>query len=233
MKIRIREMKKLGILFSTLLLIAIPALASDLRLDLNGGLRNLSECGGTIEATSTNAGYGESGSIHLTVRNVVNCSNFILETTGQEYKIPGPNGDRTGSFTLSTGHLDYGWNQVRLTVRSNSGAHSDSVAIWVNVIPNYTPVTPTPVPVPVPVPVPGNGYGYIDYYRCFPQAKSAAQNAFIREFGHYGTAQANFEHVSNKDNFVYSVSVQGSGYFVVYKVVTSQMCALKDVSRKN
>ena len=57
----------------------------------------------------------------------------VVEATGKQYKLQGPDGDRNGSFSISAGRLHNGWNKVRLTVRSNSGKTRDDVSIWVQV----------------------------------------------------------------------------------------------------
>jgi hypothetical protein len=120
---------KLGKLsFLGVLLISSVAMA-DVRLDLNGGERSLDTCGGTIEATA----QGTSPNVNLVLRNVKNCSNFIIEQTGKQHKVPGPDGNRGGSFSISAGKLQTGSNKLRLTVRSNSGKTRDAVSIWVNV----------------------------------------------------------------------------------------------------
>lgn len=120
---------KLGILSCVGALLVSSAAMADVRLDLNGGQRSLGECGGTIEATAG----GTSANVNLVVRNVKKCSNFVLATTGKQYKLQGPDGDRNGSFSIAAGRLHDGWNKVKLTVRSNSGKTRDDVSIWVQV----------------------------------------------------------------------------------------------------
>jgi hypothetical protein len=120
---------KLGIVSCVGVLFLSSIAMADVRLDLNGGARALDECGGTIEATA----QGSSPNVNLVLRNVKKCSNFIISATGKEYKVPGPDGNRGGSFSISAGKLQHGWNQLRLTVRSNSGKTRDDVTIWVQV----------------------------------------------------------------------------------------------------
>jgi len=122
-------MKNLGKLSALGVLLLSSVAMADIRLDLNGGERQLDQCGGTIEATAG----GTSANVNLVVRNVKKCSNFILTSTGKEYKMAGPDGDRGGSFSINAGKLQTGWNKVKLTVRSNSGKTRDDVAIWVHV----------------------------------------------------------------------------------------------------
>ena len=121
-------MKLANLSFLGVLLLSSVAMA-DVRLDLNGGERSLGQCGGTIEATVG----GTSDQVHLTVRNVQKCSNFVMRETGKEYKIDGADGNRNGSFSIAAGKLRTGWNKVKLTVRSNSGKTRDDVAIWIQV----------------------------------------------------------------------------------------------------
>ena len=102
---------------------------ADMRIDLNGGEAALAECGGTIEATA----QGTSPNVNLVLRNVKKCSNFIMSETRKEYKVPGADGNRSGSFSVSAGKMRNGWNKLRLTVRSNSGKTRDDVSIWVHV----------------------------------------------------------------------------------------------------
>ena len=120
---------KLGKLLCVGVLAISSVAMADVRVDLNGGERPLDACGGTIEATA----QGTSPNVNLVLRNVKSCSNFIIETSGKEYKVPGPDGNRSGSFSISAGKLQNGWNKLKLTVRSNSGKTRDAVSIWVNV----------------------------------------------------------------------------------------------------
>jgi hypothetical protein len=92
----------------------------------------LRECGGFLRTTIRN------GQANLVFQNVRACSNFdILSKNGQfaEYsskKIPGPNGDRSGSFTLPKKVISYGFNFVKVIVKSNSGAHADVINLYFN-----------------------------------------------------------------------------------------------------
>ena len=125
---------KLGML-SCLVLLSLSSVAmADMRIDLNGGERRLDECGGTIEATvSTN--HHAPDQVNLVLRNVEKCSNFVLKATHKQYKLAGNEGERGGSFSISAGKMQRGWNKLKLTVRSNSGKSKDDVSIWVNVVP--------------------------------------------------------------------------------------------------
>lgn len=109
---------------------------SVINLDI-GRERALPECGGSVEANISRDG----NQVNLVLRNVRDCSNFIIEKTGREYKIPGQNGDRTGSFTIHESDIDFGRSVLVFTVRSNSGAHADQVRVPVQrrVIPQPQP----------------------------------------------------------------------------------------------
>ncbi|HUS29827.1 MAG TPA: hypothetical protein VMZ53_15085 [Kofleriaceae bacterium] len=120
---------KLGILSCVAVLSLSSIAMADVRVDLNAGATTLSECGGTIEATAR----GSSPNVNLVLKNVEKCSNFVLQNTKKVYKVPGADGDRAGSFSISAGKLHNGWNQVKLTVRSNSGKTRDDISIWVQV----------------------------------------------------------------------------------------------------
>ena len=120
---------KLGIISCVGVLLLSSAAMADLRIDLNGGEAALSQCGGTIEATAR----GSSANVNLVLRDVKNCSNFVISETGKQYKLPVSRGNRSGSFSISAGKLQSGWNKLRLTVRSNSGKTRDDVSVWVQV----------------------------------------------------------------------------------------------------
>jgi hypothetical protein len=124
-----RVVMKLGILSCVGVLFLSSVAMADVRVDLNGGETKLDACGGTIEATA----QGGSPNVNLVLRNVKSCSNFVIKNTKRQYKVPGADGDRAGSFSISAGKLQNGWNKVRLTLRSNSGKTADDIAIWIQV----------------------------------------------------------------------------------------------------
>lgn len=112
---------------------AAPSMAASLTTLNVGFARSLPECGGTVEVkASENA--GSSDQVNFILRNVQFCSNFVLHATDKQYKIGGEDGNRSGSFTLSASKMAGGTNIIRLTVRSNSGAHQDEILIPVRVI---------------------------------------------------------------------------------------------------
>lgn len=85
----------------------------------------LSNCGGSASINVS------GGQVNLVFRNVAQCSNFdILSSNGQgvnypNQKIAGPNGNRSGSFTLPPSLYQYGINGVQVIVKSNSGKTAD------------------------------------------------------------------------------------------------------------
>lgn len=196
---------KKSVLAVVALLASTSAFAANVQIQLDGRAMYLPECGGTIEANKSSASAG-GDQMNLVLRNVKNCSNFILHETGREYKIPGPDGDRTGSYTITASRLDMGLNYVRMTVRSNSGATRDDVSIVVRVVPAQP-----------------------NYASCYGEAKSAALRA-DRGNGGY-EAWATFDRVSNSGNLVYDVRVTGRGVRH-YEVVLGTNCAEKNTSRK-
>lgn len=190
--------KYLGILFS-LLMISSSAFA-DIRVDLNGSAQSLRECGGTIQAKSTAQGAGQSDQVNLILRGVEQCSNFIIDTTSQEYKLQDQGGKRGGAYTISAGRLSFGWNQIALTVRSNSGKHYDRVSIWVNVVPKQSGPN-----------------------ACLDEAQSAGLRRANRDYNAY-SASARYDRTSNKGNYVYSVDVFTSSGRAIMEVVTDSSC---------
>ncbi len=88
----------------------------------------LPECGGSAELKVTN------GQANLIFRNLENCSNFDIignngESLNYENKKIGTEQNRSGSFTLPRRFLDFGLNGVLVVVKSNSGAHADTILL--------------------------------------------------------------------------------------------------------
>ena len=81
----------------------------------------MDNCGGTVEFKITN------GQGNLIFRNVRNCSNFdIAYANGSKANYPnkklqGENQNRYGSFTLPKSVIDWGYNEVVVVLKSNSG----------------------------------------------------------------------------------------------------------------
>ncbi len=81
----------------------------------------LDYCGGTVEFKITN------GQGNLIFRGVKNCSNFDiayangLKTNYPNKKLQGENQNRHGSFTLPKSVIDWGYNEVVVVLKSNSG----------------------------------------------------------------------------------------------------------------
>ncbi|MCC6277947.1 MAG: hypothetical protein IT289_08545 [Oligoflexia bacterium] len=94
----------------------------------------LPECGGTVELDVSPNGHG-GNQLNLIFRNVRDCSRFdILSNDGQPINYPtkelnGHNGNRSGSFTLPKRAIDFGFNGVKVIMRSVSGKHSDVIHI--------------------------------------------------------------------------------------------------------
>lgn len=129
-------MKKLSLLTLALSLwLSTSAFADSFTLIDSNHEYSLKECGGTIEATVTNAGNG-ADQINFVLRNVENCSNIEVRELNKTYKIQGENGNRSGSFTIPASILPTGANYLTVTVRSNSSAHLDYVTFPVKVIRN-------------------------------------------------------------------------------------------------
>jgi hypothetical protein len=162
-------------LFASLFLLAAGvAQAGHLVLPVNV-ITDLPSCGGTVETSRNN------GSVNLVFRKVKDCSNFdilstafgILDADYKAKKIPQDStGLRTGSFTIPKIYIDRGINAIRVVVKSNSGAHSDTIDLVFVSGPN-----PIPHPIPHPIPVqPGNLRGYCSDsdYSQFKAAKSFA-----------------------------------------------------------
>lgn len=128
-----------SILVALSLLVGTSAMANHLSLEL-GDSAYLPECGGMIK---TNNG-GNGNQLNIVLSGVELCSNFdIIGEDGyvvKDYKskkIPGPNGDRSGSFTIPSKMNDARWygkrNSVKVVIKSNSGKHQDHVTIYYTV----------------------------------------------------------------------------------------------------
>lgn len=93
----------------------------------------LPSCKGRVRVTKSPQGNnGEQ--INLVFTGVESCSNFVIQSsnysqTYYEKKIPGQSGNYAGSFTLPKSVIDYGWNNIRIVVQSNSGKHADSITV--------------------------------------------------------------------------------------------------------
>lgn len=213
-------MKKFGMMMmsAALMLSSMSAMAG-MRIDFNGGEYRLPECGGTIEAKGGVLEAFLEGSqanqVNIIVHGSRECSNFVLETTGKEYKLNDERRGRGGSYTITAEKLHMGWNQINLTVRSNSGAHSDEISIWVNV-------------------VRGNDSHHGGARRCSDEAESAARDRYMDQYGARAkAADADFDRVSGSGNYVYDVSVRGRAGTVHYEAVMRPDCSLASKPRNN
>ncbi|MFL5814451.1 MAG: hypothetical protein ACJ763_12810 [Bdellovibrionia bacterium] len=205
-------MKKFGMMLMSAALMLSSMSAMAMRIDFNGGEYRLPECGGTIEAKGGELEAFLSGSqanqMNLIIRGSRECSNFIIENTDHEYKLEEGRNGRGGSYSITADKLHMGWNQVNLTVRSNSGKHSDDVSIWVNVVRGHD----------------SNSGGA---RRCSDEAESAARDRYLDQYGSRAkSADADFDRVSNSGNYVYDVSVRGRAGSVHYETVMRPDCSL-------
>ncbi|MCO5142862.1 MAG: hypothetical protein M9962_07220 [Oligoflexia bacterium] len=127
-------MKKLSLITLALSLWLSANAFADSFIQINSDREySLRECGGTIEATISESNY-ETDQINFVLRNVRNCSNVVVSDLNKSYKIPGQDGNRTGSYSIPASKLPSGINYVSVVVRSNSGAHLDKVSIPVRVV---------------------------------------------------------------------------------------------------
>ncbi len=111
---------------------------------------DLPSCEGTVE-TNRNGNQ-----INIVFRKVKFCSNFDIVSTGfgildagyKAKKIPETStGLRGGSFTIPQAYIDRGLNIITVEVRSNKGAHSDTIKLVfaTNPVQPIVPVIPQPV----------------------------------------------------------------------------------------
>lgn len=204
-------MKKFGFMLMSAALMFSSASAMAMRIDFNGGEYSLPECGGTIEAKGGELGAFLEGSqanqVNLIVHGSRNCSNFILETSGREYKLQHErDNSRGGSYSITAEKLNPGWNQINLTVRSDSGAHNDQVSIWVKVV--------------------GSDDGG-DTYSCSDEAEAAARDKYSDDYGvRARSADATFLRSSHSGNFVFDVTVRGRSGSARYEAVMRPDCSL-------
>jgi hypothetical protein len=95
----------------------------------------LDACGGMVSITRSPQGNNGGEQVNLVFRGVENCSNFdILSNDGARINYPnkklqGSAGNYHGSFTLPKFVIDYGFNNVKVVVKSDSGKHSDTIKV--------------------------------------------------------------------------------------------------------
>lgn len=87
----------------------------------------LNACGGYVRTQKD-----RFGRVNLVFDGIRACSNFdIVDANGsyfgnyRQMKLPGFDGNRYGSFTLPNSITSWGFNYVRVVVKSNSGKHAD------------------------------------------------------------------------------------------------------------
>ncbi|MBS1962232.1 MAG: hypothetical protein JST04_08450 [Bdellovibrionales bacterium] len=89
----------------------------------------LTVCGGYVQTKVA------GGNLNVIFKNVSQCSNFdIVGANGEKVdypnmKLQGTNNNRSGSFTIPARMIQWGGNTVRLSLKSNSGAHSELIVI--------------------------------------------------------------------------------------------------------
>lgn len=115
-----------------------------------GDEASLTACGGYVEIKKSAQG-NDGEQVNLIFRGVQDCSNFdILSNDGQPINYPNKkleerrDGTRGGSFTLPKSVIDYGWNNVKIVLKSNTGKHSDTIRVQFVAVPS--PSMPIPQP---------------------------------------------------------------------------------------
>jgi len=203
-------MKKLYLVVSSFMLVAAPVFAADsLRVDLNNGQAALPQCRGTVEAKGGIAAGGESDQVNLIIRGSENCSNFTLENTDKSYKLQQQGSGRGGSYSITAGKLNPGWNQIKFIMNSDSGAHGDEVAVWVDVV----------------------GAQDNEGEQCMDEAKALAKNKYRESNGIPNRATASFSRTSNSGNLVYEATVYGSAGMMKHELsLDSDNCSLKGIN---
>jgi len=137
-------MKNFFVLFALSLLAPVSsAFAGFVVMDANDSAV-LPSCGGVIQTKIAN--YGSD--LNLVFSNVSQCSNFdIVSANGERVdyenqKLQGKDQARSGSFTIPSRFIDYGRNEIRVSLKSNSAIHSDTILIsFKKIIDRPTPST--------------------------------------------------------------------------------------------
>ncbi len=120
-------MKKLLIVLAALSALSTQAFAGTRTLYTNGRV-DLPSCGGTADLD-----IEWNGDANLKLSGIDQCSNFDIvagtfhTVVYDSKKIPGRNGNRSGSFTIPRRFITFGVNDVVVTIKSNSGKHYDKV----------------------------------------------------------------------------------------------------------
>lgn len=120
------------------------AFAGTVYMDAND-YASLPSCAGVVQTKIAN--YGSD--LNLVFSNVAQCSNFdIVSANGdrvayENQKLQGQNQSRYGSFTIPSRFIDYGRNEIRVSVKSNTGKHADTIVISVKKVTGYPVPTPS------------------------------------------------------------------------------------------
>jgi len=120
-------MKKMILALVALVAISSQSFAGTRTLYTNGRV-DLPSCGGSADLD-----IEWNGDANLKLSGIDFCSNFDIvagtfnRVIYDSKKIPGKNGNRGGSFTIPKRFITFGVNDIVVTIKSNSGAHSDRV----------------------------------------------------------------------------------------------------------
>lgn len=136
--------KMISVLAISMLAAVSSAFAGTVYMDGND-YASLPSCGGVVQTKISN--YNTQ--LNLIFSNVSQCSNFdIVGANGQRVNYPnqklqGQNQARYGSFTIPATLIDYGTNQIRISLQSNSAKHADTIVVTVRATPSYPIPTPS------------------------------------------------------------------------------------------
>lgn len=120
-------------------LFAANAFAGFVSIGVGTGERALPSCGGTVEVNNG----GNDNQLNVVFRNVQDCSNLSIPEKNKTYKLQEQVRGRGGSYTVTTAEKKRtGFHSAELTLESNSGAHSDEIEVFYEVINPSTPSLP-------------------------------------------------------------------------------------------
>lgn len=112
-------------------LFAANAFAGYVSIGVGTGERALPSCGGTVEVNNG----GNNNQLNVVFRNVQDCSNLSIPEKAKTYKLQEQVRGRGGSYTVTTAEKKRpGFHSAELTLESNSGAHSDEIEVYYEVI---------------------------------------------------------------------------------------------------
>jgi len=181
-------MKKLMSLFALSMFASISSYAGTVVMDAND-FASLPSCGGVVQTKIANG----ATQLNLVFSNVSQCSNFdIVNANGSKVNYPnqklqGQNQNRSGSFTIPASLIEMGSNTIRISLQSNSGAHSDTIIVTVRQVPSY------------PVPTPGRSTTV--YMTSTSVASLGACGGVVQTKVSNGQLNIVFQNVQNCSNF--------------------------------